>query len=75
MREAGRSDVEVAGIGHVGGEWLAGDAVVWMRGHRDLYCWSCSSRTCEHVHAVWDYLRNQAKPSGDAGPLVEKEER
>lgn len=62
-----------------GGEWQAGDAAVWMRRDYGLYCWSCSSRTCEHVHAVWNHLRSavfsRTKAIGnDMRPHVKKEE-
>ena len=38
-------------------EWQVGMAVVWRRA-RDgrMYCWACSSETCEHVQSLWDYL-------------------
>lgn len=55
--------MQVTEIGDIGGEWQAGDAVVWMRPYLGLYCWACSSRTCEHVQAVWDYLREDCDDS------------
>lgn len=55
-------------------EWLAGDAVVWLHSHLGLYCWSCSSRTCEHVQAAGAYERGEAQPGSDVRPLMKKEE-
>ena len=41
-------------------EWQAFDAEVWMHGKR-LYCWACSSYTCEHVQATLDLVARVEK--------------
>lgn len=45
-------------------EWQAGDAMVWMHEKHGLYCWACSSRTCEHVQAVGSHLREEKEEIG-----------